>query len=273
MTRILPESRQADSRNTLMEIRWRPWLGCPLPHLPLRHLLVLVLAVLSAGASVRTENFIVTADDGVTAREVARAAEVHRHHLAYKWLGGELPAWSDPCPIRVRASADLPVSGQTSFVFVGRIPTDWRMSLQGPRQQILDSVLPHEITHAVFATYFGEALPRWLEEGACVIVEHQSSQTKLRHILLDSLRRGGGLSLEQMFAMQNYPRDVLGFYSQGYSLTLFLIEQGGEHRLVQFIRDGLDTGNWIGTTREHYGYQTLAELQRDWVEWALLTGG
>ena len=38
-------------------------------------------------------------------------------------------------------------------------------------RRILDSVLPHEITHTIFATHFGQPLPRWADEGACTTVD------------------------------------------------------------------------------------------------------
>lgn len=234
------------------------------------HLLLSAAVLWGAGADYRTENFIVTADDSETARSVALEAERHRRELASQWMNRELPAWGAPCPIRVHAAADVPANGSTSFVFINGKPQDWRMTVQGSRPQIFGSVLPHEVAHTVFATHFGRALPRWVEEGICVVVEHGSTQQNLERLVVNALRQGYGINLERMFRMKHYPRDVRTFYSQGYSLTRFLLEQGGEQKLIRFIRDGLNANDWQGVTQKHYGYETLGDLQRQWTDWVLL---
>ena len=61
------------------------------------------------------------------------------------------------------------------------------MHIQGSRERILDSVLPHEITHTIFATHFGRPLPRWADEGACTTVEHVSEKAKQDNFLIQFL--------------------------------------------------------------------------------------
>jgi hypothetical protein len=236
-------------------------------------LLIAVLALLAMGASYRTESFLVVARDLELAREVGRGAESHRRALATKWLGRELPAWRDVCPIFVSEGAEWAASGETSYVFDRGQPVSWRMSLRGTRRQILDSVLPHEIAHTIFATHFRRPLPRCLEEGICVLMEHPSTQAPLQRTVLAGLRSGSPISVERLFATKDYPRDIQRFYSQGYSLAQFLIEQGGQQTLIKFITDGLDSNDWILATRRHYGYATLGELQAAWAEWALASSG
>ena len=65
----------------------------------LYHAAFLAAAFLSLGASYRTQNFIVTAPSPQLAREVGEAAETYRQTLATEWLGREVPAWRDPCPV------------------------------------------------------------------------------------------------------------------------------------------------------------------------------
>ena len=133
----------------------------------------LTLCQLAAdAASFRTQNFIVSARDPAFARQVCEAAEQYRVELAHEWLGRELPAWSQPCPITVQDGPQLGAGGATSFSFDRGHPFGWTMSIQGSRERILDSVLPHEVTHTVFATHFGRPVPRWADEGACTTVEH-----------------------------------------------------------------------------------------------------
>ncbi len=45
------------------------------------------------------------------------------------------------------------------------------MNIEGPLDRLLSSVLPHEITHTVFAHYFRTPVPRWADEGGSVLSE------------------------------------------------------------------------------------------------------
>ena len=218
------------------------------------------------GASVRSQHFIVTAPSAELANEICQAAERFRRDLAIEWLGHELPEWRDMCPIRVKL--DPGAGGATSFVFMGGMPTQWTMQIQGTRERLLDSVLPHEITHTIFATHFGQPLPRWADEGACTTVEHPSEKAKQDQLLMRFLGpENRGISFNKMFAMRDYPRDILPLYSQGYSLTRFLIQHGGKRKFVAYVGEGLQTNNWPAVTRKFYGFDDLSDLQVTWVAW------
>jgi hypothetical protein len=233
----------------------------------MRAALVCAAALLSLGASYRTKNFIVDAATPELAREVCEAAEKYRHDLAIEWLTRPLPDWRDPCPIRVTVGERMGAGGATSFMFDNGRPFGWTMSVQGSRERVLDSVLPHEVTHAIFATHFGRPLPRWADEGACTTVEHISERKKQEENLKVFLTTNRGIAFNQMFAMTEYPQDVLPLYSQGYSLARFLIAQGGKPKFVNYVGDGMKIKNWGAATKKHYGYANLSELQLTWVEW------
>lgn len=228
---------------------------------------MLLLAMLSVGAGYRTENFVVRAPDRQLAREIGDAAEGFRRQLAVEWLGRELPRWPQPCPIDADVAPQLPAGGETSFVFHGSQPMDWRMHLQGNRQRVLDSVLPHEVTHTIFATHFGCPLPRWADEGACTTVEHPDEKAKQHRMLIHFLKHQRGIPFAHMFAMRDYPADILPLYSQGYSLARFLIGHGGKQKFVSYVEDGLRSNNWAAATERHYSYRNLSELQLAWLDW------
>ena len=228
--------------------------------------LVCALALLSLGAGYRTQNFIVDAPSPELAREVCDSAEKYRHDLAIEWLGKPLADWPEPCPIRVTVG-NIGAGGATSFMFDHGRPFGWTMSVQGTRERVLDSVLPHEVTHAIFATHFGRPLPRWADEGACTTVEHRSEKQKQEDNLLVFLTTQRGIAFNQMFAMTEYPKDVLPLYSQGYSLARFLIAQGGKRKFVDYVGEGMKSKNWTTATKQHYGFENLSELQLTWVEW------
>ena len=238
-----------------------------------RPLLVVLAAVLALGAgrvsaaSHRTANFVIDAPTDGQARKIGAAAEQYRHDLAVEWLGKPLPRWNRPCPIKAQVAPHLGAGGATSFVFDAGEVFGWTMTIQGSEERILDSVLPHEITHTIFASHFRRPLPRWADEGACTTVEHPVERARQHRLLIEHLTTGRGIAFPEMFAMREYPADVLPLYSQGYSLARYLIERGGRHRYVAFVGDGLATDDWTGALQRHYAVAGVAQLQHTWLDW------
>jgi len=230
-------------------------------------LVALAAATGAEGAGYRTANFIVDAPTPDQARRIGDAAEQYRHDLAIEWLGAPLPRWSRPCPIRAQVAPNLGAGGATSFVFDAGEVFGWTMTIQGSEQRILDSVLPHEITHTIFATHFRRPLPRWADEGACTTVEHPVERARQHRLLIEFLTTQRGIAFPQMFAMREYPADVLPLYAQGYSLARFLIERGGRRRFVAFVGDGLAGEDWSGALGRHYGLPDVPRLQGLWLDW------
>ncbi|MGE0606683.1 MAG: hypothetical protein AB7O62_06110 [Pirellulales bacterium] len=246
---------------------------------PLRHLAlsfriaialvaVLSLAANSQAAQHQTPNFVVEAATQQIAQQVGDAAERFRHDLAIHWLGEPLPKnWSRPCPITVKVGANLGAGGATSFMFNRGEVYGWRMNIQGTLERVLDSVLPHEVTHTIFASHFRQPLPRWADEGACTTVEHVSERTNHQRHLQLFLRTGRGIPFNRMFEMKDYPQDVMPLYAQGHSVVSFLLQDGGQGKFIQFVQDGLKNEQWSDVTRTHYGYPSLAALQDAWLNW------
>jgi len=218
-------------------------------------------------AGYRTANFVVEAPTESLARKIGDAAEQYRHTLAVEWTGSPLPRWSRPCPITAQVASHLGAGGATSFVFDRGEVFNWTMSIQGSEERILDSVLPHEITHTIFASHFRRPLPRWADEGACTTVEHPVERSRQHRMLIEHLTNGRGISFPEMFAMKEYPADVLPLYSQGYSLARYLIERGGRHKYVSFVAEGLASDNWSAALQKHYGVPSVAQMQHVWLDW------
>jgi hypothetical protein len=228
---------------------------------------LLSVANLAQAAGYRTVNFVIDAPSAQLAKEIGEAAEQWRRDLAKEWLGKELPRWSQPCPIKAMVAPHLGAGGATSFVFNQGEVYDWRMNIQGSRERVLDSVLPHEITHTIFATHFRQPLPRWADEGACTTVEHRSEIEKQERMLIDFLKTRRGIPFDAMFAMTEYPSDVLPLYAQGHSLAQFLIAQRGKQAFLTFLADGMRSGDWRTAIETHYEYQHLLALQNSWMDW------
>ncbi len=243
--------------------------------------LVVVTAHLAAGQTYQanSENFIVYAANAQLAKKASILAEQYRSELSQQWLGYEIENWNEKCPIQIQVGPHA--GGETSFAFVkgptGRSePISWQMKIYGPVDRLLDAVLPHEVTHTIFATHFGRPLPRWADEGACTTVEHESERAKNHQMLLSFLssRPSRGIPFNRMFTMKQYPHDILPLYAQGYSVARYLIGQKGKQHFVQFLEKGMtleqssyDTGAWDQATSEYYGFDNLSDLQIHWETW------
>lgn len=235
---------------------------------------VAMLAGLNLGteaATYQTVNFAVTSDRPEVAEQVGKAAELYRRQLAVFWLGKPLPNWSRPCKVSVREGA-LGAGGQTTFQFVRGEVLNWRMQVQGTLERILDSVLPHEVNHTIFACHFRRPLPRWADEGAATLFEHRSEQLKQLALLNEVIRNKNEIiSLRDLLSMKEYPqgqRPMLTLYAQGYALADFLVQQKGRHAYLKFIADG-ERGNWEDAIRTNFDHAGIESLEKNWRGWVL----
>jgi hypothetical protein len=226
-----------------------------------------LLSLLSLGAGYQSANFTVDAPTQGLAEEIGKAAEKYRADLAKLWLGKNLPRWARPCPITAKVAPNLGAGGVTTFVFDQGEVFGWNMTVQGTRERVLDSVLPHEISHTIFASHFRQPLPRWADEGACTTVEHSTERARQNQMLIEFLQTNRGIPFSVMFRMKEYPQDMLPLYSQGHSLSTFLIEQGGRQKFMQYIGEGMESGDWGQATKTHYGFAGLGQLQGKWLDW------
>src|SRR5262249_21781991 len=135
-----------------------------------------------------TRNFVVEAPTERVAQLIADAAEAQRKLRAVQWLGKELPPWSQRCTIRGKITMDAP-GGRTLMQFQDGQVSRREMSFEGPLDQLLSSIVPHETTHLIFAEYFRGSAHRWADEGGAVLSEaredRQRQERMLRRILLE----------------------------------------------------------------------------------------
>ena len=245
----------------------RPEASSPVsnPRRPATFIIAVALVPILGGASHRSQNFVVDAPTPQMARAVADHAEVCRKKIAREWLGKELPPWRQPCPVKVNITRGE-AGGLTSFGFGRGGVTSQEMSVEGRLDRILASALPHEITHTIFAAYFGGPMPRWADEGASLLSEDHRERKRHDDITTNLVARKGNFPLIRLFKMEEYPSDLMGFYGQGYSVSRFLIEMGGRPRYLKFVKQGLETG-WDAAAKTHYGLADVRELDRAWRAW------
>ncbi len=226
---------------------------------------ILVVTPMLTGASYKSANFAVEAPTAEAAKRVGDHAEACRKSISIAWLGRELPAWSSKCPIRVTLTAGE-AGGETGFTFgAGKVQSQ-SIRVEGRLDRILASALPHEVTHTVFAAYFGGPMPRWADEGASLLSEDLRETSRHDQIVMDLLARRGEFPLGKLFRFEDYPSDLMGFYGQGYSVSRFLVETGGRPRFLKFVKDGMRNG-WDNAARSHYALADCRELDRAWRSW------
>jgi hypothetical protein len=230
-------------------------------------LLTLVSVWASMGAQHRTTNFIVSAPTPQAAQLVGQWAEHYRREKAQQWLGYEMPAWSQPCPLRVIVSMEPP-QGKTQFTFSNQQVISMDMEIQGPLPRLVDSVLPHEITHTVFAHYFRCAVPRWADEGGSVLSEDSREQQRHDQMTRSLLNNGQGFRLRHLMAMWDYPDParVGWLYAQGFSLADYLVKRSNHGTFLAFVAHGMRTQSWDRAVQDYFGLRNVEELEEAWLK-------
>ncbi len=227
-------------------------------------------AVPAMAARCQTANFLVTASTRSMASRVARAAEAHRRELAVRWLGHEMPRWSAPCRILVRPD-HARASGATTFSFRRGEVFDWQMTLQGPAEEVLESILPHELTHTVLACRFRRPVSRWADEGAAVLAESLVERQRQHRALLRLFETRRRIPLRTLLSLSEYPSDrgaMLALYAEGVSLVSYLVQRMGRIRFLTFLEDA-GRRDWDAAVWSHCGGVSIEELEQAWMAWAV----
>lgn len=219
----------------------------------------------NASGPYRTSNFEVEAPTREIARRIGREAERLRKDRARLWLGEELPDWSRRCPIKVKINARA-LNGATTFgYFKGKILSQ-KMEIEGPLPRLLESVLPHEVTHMILAQHFRCPVPRWADEGAAVLSETDADRQRHEQMARQILNTPGrAMPLRRLFDLTEYPRDVMALFAEGYSVTRFLVTAKDRKTFLAFVEEG-KSQNWDRAVRAHYGYASVEKLEEAWVK-------
>ncbi len=241
-----------------------------------RALLLLIVLTFSLtgsvqAASVASPNFLVTAPSEAVARRVAEVAEFQRKKLAMLWYGHELDNWGNRCTVKVDADPNKGAGGSTSFKFSRGEVYGWRMRVQGSVERILDSVIPHEVNHTILACYFRRKVPRWADEGAATIFEHDSERQRQIDEIQQVMHDGRRIPLRVLMSMTQYPSDmrqVMAMYAQSYCVTDYLIQKGGRKTFLAFLNDAHQRG-WDAALKTHYEQKSIEHLEQDWTGWVM----
>jgi hypothetical protein len=230
----------------------------------------LLALLFGLGAKHVTPNFEVEAPTAAIAEKVALTAEHCREDLAVEWLGHKLPNWYKPCQVRVKVG-QFGAGGATTFSFAGGEVYGWDMTVQGSLERILDSVIPHEVSHTIFACHFRRPLPRWADEGAATLAEEDSERRRQRKLVEEVMPSKRRIPLRELLSITEYPKNmqhVLSLYAEGYSLADFLVQKGGKSRFLAFMQDAHFSG-WDAALRRHYEEESVEALESKWSNWVV----
>lgn len=216
-------------------------------------------------ATVTSTNFIVHARQQAVAEQVARYAEYYRKSKAIEWLGQEIPDWNSPCEVEVKITFGG-AGGATSFSFEGGQVLGQSMVVEGSLERILHSVLPHEITHTIFAAKFRRPLPRWADEGGAVLSEDHEEIARHDLLVRKIINRGNMIPLSRLFILTEYPRDVMALYAQGFSVARYLVSLRGRQKFLEFVDHGQQIG-WDYAVHHDYGFASVDALEYQWIQW------
>ena len=229
---------------------------------------------------VESANFVVVHidRDRAIAERAVQAAEATRETQVKRWGAGS-EAWSPRCEIVLYPSArdfaretlqppDSP--GVSSMgMAAGRVVLR-RVNLRTDHPNMVQAILPHEVTHVVLADLFpNQQIPRWADEGMAVLAEPRSEQSIRAADLDEPLRSGKVFRVGDLMSMTQYPRPEFWglYYAQSVSLTRFLVETGSPAQFVRFVQQSQQTGV-EPALRQVYSIPSFIELQKRWLTYA-----
>jgi hypothetical protein len=163
-------------------------------------------------------------------------------------------------------------SGATSFQFGQGQVLGMKMEINGPLDRLLASVLPHEITHTVFAHAFRCPVPRWADEGGSVLSEDDIERERHDKLVRSILNQSKQIPMRRLFSLKEYPREVMCLYAQGYSIADYLVKRGDRRSFLQFVAHGMQNG-WDNAVLTYYGHRTVEELEESWLQYLRETKG
>ncbi len=238
------------------------------------------------------------------AKKIAYLAKYYRKRSAIEWLGEELPDGAGPTTIYVGVTKEgeessgitRPLDEYSRFnhIWILVSPEDLRNL-----SRKFQSILGHEMCHAVLSTAYPELLPPWVLEGIACSGEPSEflEKIKLERLLKYYVKRlvandvGTKILSNQIVKIINEKRGFAKYevnaHAISWSLVEYLIDLGqaqiqkkdktkteaeakAEAKLnfIDFAIAGNKNENgWNNALKEHYGIKDVNELVKNLTEW------
>src|SRR5262249_12654997 len=130
--------------------------------------------------------------------------------------------------------------------------------------RLLASVLPHEVTHTVFAHFFRCPVPRWADEGGAVLSEDELERNRHDQLVRQILNQGRAIPLRRLFGLPEDPNAGMCLYAEGFSVVNFLVASSSRPAFLNFVAHAMHYG-WDNALQTHYRYQSVEELEQAWL--------
>ena len=218
---------------------------------------LLVLVLVTLPRPVAAQSFI-----GADA-EIRKTAEEWRSRIAVFWTGEDFPVWSAPCRITAKATGSTG-GGATSFSFHEGEVFGWDMSVEGTREAIIESALPHEVAHTILACITRRRLTRWVDEGLATLWEAKGTQVD--HFEYAYHYRNSPGQVFRWFDAAEYPKDtslVPVFYATSYTLIEWLLTKHDKETVLQFVKDTRKPSQKFSS---HFGISPQ-QAEQQWLQW------
>ena len=241
------------------------------------------VAVLCAAVTlqghVATANFDVRGASSSRTEAIVRHAEQVRERAFATLLGTSAMApWTVRCEIHLHATEESFTAavggppdgarGATAIEFAGADVCVRRIDLMDDDPAVIPDALAHELVHVVLAEHFtATPPPRWADEGLAVLFDDEDKQAGHARDFAAARRAGMTWSASHLLTMEEYPREPHRqrvFYGQSAALVRWLIDQRGAATLLSFLDDAAAIGEASALER-HYGFSTVAALERAWL--------
>ncbi len=176
---------------------------------------------------------------------------IYRDAVEYSKVTGQ-PGWS---------------GGVNKVSFIGAAIAQREIHTFQTANAVLDSILPHELTHVVFTEAVGgrARVPRWLSEGVAVLEEPPFKTRYYENLVRTRVKAGGHIPLSKLFAMTDYPNEeaIRLFYGESHSVVKFLIARYGRPALVRYCQQ-LGGKEAKTALQDVFGYREPADLEAVW---------
>lgn len=236
-----------------------------------------------------SEHFTVYSTNERLSEVIARRAEIYLEFMQDKLFSGK--SWPLRIPILVyttrsdyeqhggpRGSGGVTMShvtGKTQVILLYQLADRTHSGSSAHGGGIwkygIESVLPHELTHAVVNEFFaGQRPPRWLHEAIAGRFEQTRDHYGEAARLARKVVAGEFFRMRDLFEQKNYPERIELFYEQSAAVVLYMFEAGPE-AMHTFLAELKATGNdhdaaisaALGIEREG----AVEEFERRWVLW------
>ena len=208
--------------------------------------------------------------------KMAQVVEDSRQSAYERWFGKAEDSWSPKCYLYLDDSGkEFKKAPKNARGYTSAFQKGWNyhryITVHADDPDLVDTVLPHEITHAVMIGHFVDQLPTWADEGMAGIAQRRADFDDFRKLLNRFERKGKLFSLQTLMEMDGYPDDDVDlFYAQSALLVEFLLKEKEPKVFISLLREAKKNG-WPQALKQLYGFANFDDFEKRWKHFAFAT--